>query len=122
VLGVAWRADGRLLATSGADNVVKVWEAATGNQMKTISGFNKEVTAIRYLGTEDRIVFGVGDGQVASRNSNGDGRPGFPGGSGFVHCVRCSEDGQIIVAGGQDGVVRVWNQEGKPLMEFAPNP
>ncbi len=118
VLGVAWKADGRMLATSGADNVVKIWDAKTGSQNKSIAGFKKEITAIRYLGLEDRVVFSAGDGRVDSRNSNGDGRPGFPGASDFVYSVRCSDNGQLVAAGGQDGYVRIWNPKGEKLLEF----
>jgi WD40 repeat protein len=118
VLGVAWRADGRSLATAGADKVVKIWDAKEGTQKKTLSGFNKEVTGVRYLGLEDRFVFAVGDGQVQSRNSNGDGRPALTGFSDYIHRISSSRDGEVIAAAGQDGVIRVWGKDGKIKVEF----
>ena len=118
VLGVAWRADGRTLATAGADKVVKVWDAKEGTQKKTVSGFKSEITAVRFLGLEDRFVFSTGRGKVESRDSNGGGKPGFSGFSDYVHQVSSDQAGNVVAAAGQDQVIRVWDAKGKLLVEF----
>lgn len=118
VLGVAWRADGRTLATAGADKVVKLWDAKEGTQKKTVSGFKTEITAVRFLGLEDRFVFSMGDGKVESRDSGGNGKPGFEGFSDYVHNVSSSRDGKVVAAAGQDRVIRVWDAAGKLMVEF----
>lgn len=118
VLGVSWRADGRTLATAGADQVVKVWDAVEGGQRKTISGFKGEVTAVRYLGLEDRFVFSTGTGDLHSRDSEGNGKPGFGKLTDYVHRLSCSRDGKVLAAAGTNRTVRVWNAEGKQIAEF----
>ena len=38
VLGIAWHCTGRSLATSGADNVIKIWNVTTGEH-NTLLGY-----------------------------------------------------------------------------------
>ncbi len=118
VLGVSWRADGRTLATAGADQVVKVWDAKEGGQTKTISGFKEEITAVRFLGLENRMVFSTGKGHVHSRDSGGNNKQGFSKTTDYVHRVSCSRDGKIVAAAGTKRTIRVWDLKGKQIAEF----
>lgn len=119
VLGVSWRADGRMLATSGADNVIKVWDVRTGDQKRTITGFSKEVTAIRFVADGSNVIASSGDKTVQMKNTdNGGNVRSFPGSSDFMYTVGASANGKVIVAGGQDSVVRVWQDDGKVLVNF----
>lgn len=120
VLGVDWRADGRLLVTSGADNVIRVWDFATGEQARAITGFDKEITAVTFLGVSDNFVISNGNKQVVTRNTNGGGGPNFAGATDYMYAVDASRDGKTVVAAGQDSVLRIWDQQGKEIATFAP--
>lgn len=120
VLGVAWRADTRLLATGGADCVVKVWDFKSGNAIRVIEGFKKEITSIDFLGLSDELVLTTGDSQVVARNIGGENGLSFVGATDFMYSVRTSDDGHTIAAGGEDGVLRVWDEQGGSLATFAP--
>jgi WD40 repeat protein len=109
VLGVAWRADGRLLASAGADAVVKVWDWETGERRQNIAGWDKEVTAIRYAGATDLIATGSGDGRVRLVTSAGAETKVFAGEGDFINALAMDRAGAMLVAGGQDGSVRVWD-------------
>ncbi len=109
VLGVSWRADGRVLVSGGADSVVKVWNVRTGDQMFTVQGFNKEVTSVRFVGETDQAVASSGANIVRMINAaGGNNLRDFGGNTDFVNSVVATPDGQHVVAGGQDSVLRVW--------------
>jgi WD40 repeat protein len=119
VLGVAWKSDSRTLASAGADNVVKVWDFITGERKKNIDGATKEVTSIAYVGVTDQAVVASGDNQVRLVRDNGEKVRAFEGATDFMNAVAATPDGRMIVAGGQDGILRVWNgHDGKPLANF----
>ena len=70
VLGVTWRADGRMLVSSGADNVIKVWDTRTGDQLRTVQNqFTKEVTSVTFVGDSDTVVAVSGDARVRLMNA-----------------------------------------------------
>ena len=41
VLGVAWKWDGKVLASCGADNVIKMWDFITGDQIRTTAALRQ---------------------------------------------------------------------------------
>ncbi len=114
VLDVTWRADGHLLASGGADNVIKLWDFETGEQKETIAGFEKEITSISFLETGDDLLTSSGDGLVRL------GERHFRGAQDFLYTSASSADGLTIIAGGQDGVLRVWHADGTLLQTLGP--
>jgi WD40 repeat protein len=122
VLAVSWKRDGRTLVTAGADNVVKVWDAVTGERKKNIDGFNKEVTSISFIGFTDQAVASSGDNQVKLFRDTGEAVRSLGGTADFVNSAGVTRDGRLVIAGGQDSVLRVWNAaDGKVLATFGPD-
>ncbi|MFO1000697.1 MAG: hypothetical protein U0936_10175 [Planctomycetaceae bacterium] len=54
----------RTTLASAADNVIKVWNAETGEQARTIATYTRQVTSLAYVGQQDIIVSGSGDKRV----------------------------------------------------------
>jgi len=113
VLGVSLRADGKMIASAGTDNAVRFWDIEKGEQLKQSAKFDKEVTAVRYLGLGDSLVISTGDAIVRTIKEGGAEIKTLKGPTDFVYCVSSSKDGKWIAAGGHDGVVRVWDAAGK---------
>ncbi len=113
VLDVAWRADGHLLASCGADNVIKLWDFATGEQKETIGDFEKEMTSISFVGTGDILLTSSGDQLVRL------GERPLRGAEDFLYTSAASADGQSIIAGGEDGILRIWRADGTLLHALA---
>jgi WD40 repeat protein len=121
VLAVAWSPDGRTLATAGADNIVKVWDFTNGERKKNIEGYDKEVTAVRFAGATGNLVTSSGDNKVRLVALDGQEVRTFPDVADFMQSAAVSADGKVIVAGGQDGVLRVWNAaDGMRIAAFPP--
>ena len=122
VLGVTFKADGSRVASAGADNAIKVWNMETGEQFRTISNYSKQVTGITYIGVGDNLLSGSGDKSVKMHRSNDGGNyRTLNGSTDFVYAVGANRDETLAVAGGEDGVFRVWNaQNGQELFKFEP--
>jgi WD40 repeat protein len=119
VLGVSWKRDGRSLATAGADNIVKVWDFTTGERKKNIEGFSKEVASVNFIGATDQAVTSSGDSQVRIVRENGENVRTFSGAADYMYSATATPDGKVVVAGGQDSVLRVWNgADGNVLATF----
>jgi hypothetical protein len=123
VLDVAWSGDGRTLASGSADQTVKVWDARTGEQHRTIAGFGKEVTGIAFLADTPQIVASCGDGTVyVKRTEDGGNVRSLTGGTDFMYSAAATADGRLLAAGGMDSVIRVWSAEGQVFATFEPPP
>jgi hypothetical protein len=110
VLDVGWKGDGKLLASASADNSVKVWDFATGEQVRTIQAHTKQVTRLVFIGKTAQFATCSGDAQVRFWNAdNGGNTRNFGGNNDYLYALGVSADGTVLAAGGEEGVVRVYN-------------
>jgi len=118
VLDVGWKSDGKLIASAGADNTVKVWDYEKGEQARTINAHNKQVTRLLFIGKTAQFVTCSGDQQVKFFNAdNGGNTRNFGGNSDYVYAVSVSPDGAVVAAGGEEGIVRVYNGNNGQLVK-----
>lgn len=122
VLDVSWKADGSQLVSAGADNAIKVWNVQTGEQIRTITNYAKQVTSIRFVGVSGNVISCGGDKTVRFHTAaNGSNFRSFSGGTDFMYAADSSRDQTVVAAGGEDGVIRVWNgANGQVLKTFEP--
>jgi WD40 repeat protein len=123
VLSVAWRRDGKQLASAGGDNVIKLWNATTGEQVRALTGFGKEVTSVVMLGDGTDMLAASGDKSLRIKRNGGADIRFFGGSTDFIYSAAVSADGKTVIAGGLDGVLRVWNGDtGQAIRSFDPPP
>ena len=117
VMDVSWQADGRVLISAGADGMAKVWDVTTGKRKKNIEGFKKEVTGVSFIGATAEVVASSGDSTIAVYGLDGKRRRSMSESSDFVLTESVTSDGRLVAAGGQKGLLRIWDvATGKVLM------
>jgi WD40 repeat protein len=122
VLDVSIKGDQSTIISAGADNVIKVWNTETGEQRRTITTYKKQVVCVQYIAATDNFVSCSGDKTVRLFTAaNGRNNRSFTGGSDFMYAAACSRDETIVLGGGEDGVLRVWNgKNGQVIAAFEP--
>jgi WD40 repeat protein len=89
--------------------MVKIWDATTGERKKNIEGYDKEVTSVHFTDAAGTMITSSGDNKVRLVTADGRDVKMLPEVADFMQSAAISADGKIAVAGGQDGVLRVWN-------------
>ncbi|MFK5920630.1 MAG: hypothetical protein QM496_00510 [Verrucomicrobiota bacterium] len=118
VLDASWSGDGHLIATSGADKNIILWNTETGEKFKTILGKGEEVTVVQFLSkTNDSLLTAEGSGMLKANNKN------LPGEFEYAYSASLSPDGKLILAGGLSGTLRLWDASKYSLLKsFEPAP
>lgn len=119
VMGVTFRADGRVLASAGADGVVIAWDMTTGERKKKIEGWSKEVTSLQFIGASNQLITSAGDNRVRIINDEGREIRAITKLPDFMQAAASAADASVIIGGGEDSVLRVWDgTNGKELAVF----
>jgi WD40 repeat protein len=108
VMGVSWHPNGKMLASCGADQVIKTWNVDTGEQIRTAQNFSKQFTAIRFTGSGSMLIAANGNGNLYRGAAEQNPNQLSPGTNDFLYSCDTSYAGAVLVAGGQDSVLRVW--------------
>jgi WD40 repeat protein len=93
---VAFSADNRWLASGGKDNVIKIWDLANGNVLRTLYGHTSNVNALAV--SPDGKLLASGSGDINDKRDLGTFTQGG------------------VVGGAEDNTVRIWSvQTGRQL-------
>ena len=107
---VAFSPDGRLLATAGCDNVIHIWDASTGNDLRILSGHTQEVTCVAWSPDGHQLASASFDGSAIIWNlDTGKEKLSFRGHTAALYAVAWSPDGTRVASAGLDRSVQIWN-------------
>ncbi len=108
LLGVAWAADGGVVASASADGTVKFWNPVTGERTKNVDGFGKEVTGLQSVGVSGEFVAMSGDGRGRIMRGNGEKIRDLAAVPDYLQALAVSSDGFWAVGADDHGLVSVW--------------
>lgn len=109
VQSVAFSFDGKMLATGGGDFQIKLWDIASGQEVRTLIGQLKEVAAIAFS-PDGKLLASVGEKEERIRVWNLATGVELKSFSGPTEArILFSPDNQFLAVASSDGSIRLWN-------------
>ncbi|OSC98362.1 WD40 repeat-like protein [Trametes coccinea BRFM310] len=101
---VAWSPSGNLFACTSEDNSIHVWEAQTGNLLRTCVGHSYSITALAFTADEQHMLSASWDGSIRRWNvrqtpPDTASEVLFQSASGKIDVFALSSDGQWMLSG-----------------------
>jgi hypothetical protein len=120
VWGVAFAPDGRRALSGSMDQTLRLWDLATGAELRTFVGHEDGVTAVGFAPDRRRAVSASLDGTARVWDTDtGREVARFVGHRGLVLAAAFAPDGRHAFSAGEDRSVRLWEVDsGREVRRF----
>jgi len=117
VIGLSLSRDGKTLVTAGTDGIIRVWDLASGQMKRTLTGHTNSTYKADFSPNEKLIASSSRDTTVRIWDfATGRELYRLTGFKCSVKSVAFSPDGKMLAAVGNDGMLKLWDVEtGKEL-------
>lgn len=107
---LVWSPNGQYIASGGADNIVTIWDASSGNVVVTCSGHTQTVLGLAWSPDNRSIVSTSQDySAIVWDVATGNKLVTYTGHSNYVWSVTWAPAGSAIATGSWDNTVQIWN-------------
>ncbi|KAJ3124884.1 POC1 centriolar protein A [Nowakowskiella sp. JEL0407] len=111
VRSVAISKDGNSIVSGSEDHSIKVWDAKTGEEIRSLSGHDDYVNAVAVSHEGCLVVSGSEDALTKIWNLHtGKEIRTLSGHENWINSVAISVDGSLILSGSDDKTVKLWNR------------
>jgi WD40 repeat protein len=117
---VAWAPDNKTLASGGNDHVARLWDAATGKEIRRFTGSKGTVDTLCFSSDGKTLVTAGTDRIIRLWDADtGKERSQLTGHTSNVLCVCLAPNGKTLASKGRDGTMRLWDiSTGKEVRQF----
>jgi serine/threonine protein kinase/WD40 repeat protein len=125
VFDVSLSHDGRLLASTGNENKIRVWEVSDHRSLPDLTGYTQPGRVLAFSSDGQTIAAGNNDGSIRLWNvADANLIKTIPAHSKYSFFIRFSKDGQTLISAGADKRIRQWRvSDGQLLIDRAlPDP
>jgi WD40 repeat protein/tRNA A-37 threonylcarbamoyl transferase component Bud32 len=107
---VAVSPNGRMVASAGEDQVVKLWDLATRQVLRSQKVHTATVCGLAFSPDGRQLASGSRDGTIVFWDvATGGEVHTLRGDADSFSCIQFSPDGRLLAAGGQGGLVKLWD-------------
>jgi WD40 repeat protein len=113
ILCVAFSPDGSTIATGSYDKLVKLWDAATGKELRTFKEHSDAVYSVAFLPGGTQLVSGAGDRTLKIWDvQRGSRLFTISDALDAIYAVAVHPSGSRLAAAGADRMIRTWTWNG----------
>ena len=118
VYSVAFSADGKTLASGGNASNVKLWDADTGELLRTLGGHSKDVVSIAFAPDGNTLASGSKDKTIKLWDArSGELLRTLEGHTDTVRSVAFAPDGNTLASGSIDETIKLWDARSGELVQ-----